>query len=198
MTGQLQPERTKSARGVVAAIVFLSALPLAALCQAVTGRGAEIVVHVALALGAAVMAVGVFDFRTARWVAWTGSLSLSVLAVIFLLQGLSELTRNEWLSHVAYQQLGQRLEAWAGDVFVLWCIAVLLMDSRGWTRIVGSGAIAAVVGMRGYSYYLSHLGTSLDAAAPALKVLALLPFVWLLLEAGQTARPLLHGCHSSS
>ena len=40
--------------------------------------------------------------------------------------------------------------------------------------------------MRGYAYYLAYRGTSLDAAAPALKVLALLPFIWLLLEGRKT------------
>jgi len=40
--------------------------------------------------------------------------------------------------------------------------------------------------MRGYAYYLSSLGTSLGVEAPALQVLALLPFVWLGLEAKKT------------
>jgi len=172
----------RSPRGFAAAVVFLAALPIAALYQGVGGGGAEVVVHLALALGAALMALAVFDFRTARWIAWTGSVATSVLAVIFLLQGVSELTHNESLTYLVYRVLGQRLEAWAGDLFVLWCIAVLLADSRGATRIVGAVAITLVAGMRAYAYYLSYLGTSLDAEVPELKVLSLLPFVWLLLE----------------
>ena len=37
------------------------------------------------------------------------------------------------------------MEAWAGDLFFGWCIAVLLIDSRGWTRIVGAAAIARLL-----------------------------------------------------
>ena len=159
---------------------------MAALYQAVAGRGAEVVIHLALAFGAALMAVAVFDFRTARWIAWTGSLSLGVLAVIFLLQAVAELAQRDTLTRLAYRGLGQGIEARAADLFVIWCMAVVLVDSRGWTRIVGAGAVALVAGMRGYSYYLAYRGTSLDAEAPALKVLALLPFIWLLLEARRT------------
>jgi hypothetical protein len=164
---------------------------MAALLQAVAGGDPEIVVHVALALGAALMALAVFDFRTPRWIAWTGSASVGVLAVIFLLQGVSELTHNESLTHLGFQVLGQRVEAWAGDLFVMWCIVVLFTDSRGWTRIAGAGALALVVAMRGYAYYLSYLGTSLSAEAPALKLLALLPFAWLLFETRKTRPALL-------
>ena len=173
----------RSPGGFVAAVVFLAALPLAALYQMVTGGNAAIVIHVALAGGAALMALAVFDFRTARWIAWTGSASLGVLSIIFLLQAVSELTQNAAITHLAYRVLGQRLEALAGDLFIIWCIVVLFRDSRGWRRIVGTCAIAPVVVMRGYAYYLSYLGTSLSAEAPALIALALLPFGWLLLEA---------------
>jgi hypothetical protein len=178
----------KSPRGCAAAVVFLSALPVAALCQAAARGGAEIVIHLMLALGAALMAFAVFDFRTPRWIAWTGFVSLGFLTVTFLLQGVSEWAQNASLTHLAYRVLGQRLEAWAGDLFVLWCIAVLLIDSRGWKRIVGAIAVALVVGMRGYAYYLSSQGRSLGAEAPALQALALVPFVWLLLETSQPSR----------
>ena len=176
----------RSGRTVVAALVFLSALPVTALYQAVAGRGAEVVIHLVLAVGAALMAVGVFDFRTARWIAWTGSLALGVLAVIFLLQAVAEMAQHDSLSQLAYQGLGQGIEARAGDLFVLWCAAVVLVDARGWTRIVGAGAVILVAGMRGYAYYLAYRGTSLDVEAPALKLLALLPFIWLLLEGRKT------------
>ena len=176
----------RSPRGFAAAVVFLTAVPLSALYQMVTAGNPAIVIHVALAVGAALMALAVFDFRTARWIAWTGSASLSILAVIFLLQGVSELTQNTSMTDLAYRVLGQRLEAWAGDLFILWCVMVLFRDSRGWRRIVGTCAIAPVVLMRGYAHYLSSLGTSLSAEAPALISLALLPFGWLLLETTKT------------
>ena len=100
---------------------------------------------------------------------------------------MSTWTKNDSLTHFAYQVLGQRLESWAGDLFFAWCIALLLLDSRGWTRIVGAAAMALAVGMRGYAHYLTAQGTSLSEEAPALQVLALLPFVWLVLEARKTA-----------
>jgi hypothetical protein len=180
----------RSPRGFAAAVSFLAALPLSALYQAITGGNHAIVIHLALAVGAGLMAFAVFDFRTARWIAWTGSASLSVLAVIFLLQGVSEWTRNESLTDLAYRVLGQRVEAWAGDLFFVWCIVVLFRDSQGWTRIVGTCAMVLAVVMRGYAHYLSYLGRSLNTEAPALMVLALLPFAWLLLETTQTTRGL--------
>jgi hypothetical protein len=146
-----------------------------------SGNGA-LMMHAVLMVGAALMAVAVFDFRTSRWVAWTGCASLSVLAGIFCLQAVSELTQNESLTDFAYRVLGQQLEAWAGDLFVAWCIVALFRDSRGWTRLLGAGAVGIVVLMRAYAYYLSFQGRSLSVEAPALISLALLPFVWLLFE----------------
>jgi hypothetical protein len=43
-------------------------------------------------------------------------------------------------------------------------------------------ALSTAVCVRIYGYVLDYLGTSLDAEAPALKILLLLPFVWLLFE----------------
>jgi hypothetical protein len=172
----------RSPRGFAAAVAFLAALPLSALYQVVTSGDPALMMHMVLAVGAAFMAVAVFDFRTSRWVAWIGCASLSVLTGIFLLQAASELTRNESLTDFAYRVLGQELEAAAGDVFVAWCIVALFTDSRGWTRLLGAGAIAAVVVMRTYAYYLSFQGRSLSVEAPALISIALLPFVWLIFE----------------
>ncbi|HEV7669668.1 MAG TPA: hypothetical protein VGS22_14185 [Thermoanaerobaculia bacterium] len=174
----------KSPRGFAAAIVFLSALPIAALCEAVLpGGGGEIAIHVMLALGAALMVPAAFDFQTPRWIAWTGSTAATFLAVTFLLQGVSTWTKNKSMMHLAYQVLGQRLEALAGNLFFAWCVAVLFIESRGATKVVGAVALALAVGVRGYAFYLSSLGRSLGAEAPALQVLELLPFVWLVFEA---------------
>ena len=176
----------RSSRGFAAAVVFLLAVPLAALFQMIAGAGAEIVIHLALAAGFALLSLAVFDFRTARWIAWLGFLSTGALAAILLLQGLSELIRNESLTHLVYQVLGQRLEIWLFDVFILWCIAVLLVDSRGKTRVAGWIAIAIVAAIVAYGYRLSYLGRSLNTEAQILKVFYLLPFAWLLFEARKT------------
>ncbi len=153
----------------------------------VVGPGAEIVVHAALALGSVLMSFAVFDFRTSRWIAWAGCVSTGALAGIFLLQGVSELIPNATLTQLAYQALGQRVEGWLVDLFLLWCVAVLLVDSRGKTKILGFIAIAIVVCVEAYANGLSFLGTSLDVEAPGLKLLFFLPFSWLLLESKKTS-----------
>jgi hypothetical protein len=35
----------------------------------------------------------------------------------FLLQGISQLLHNDWLTYLAFRILGQQFEAWSGDVF---------------------------------------------------------------------------------
>lgn len=153
----------------------------------VVGAESEIVVHAALALGSGLMSFAVFDFRTSRWIAWAGCVSTGALAGIFLLQGVSELIPNATLTQLAYQSLGQRVEGWLVDLFLLWCIAVLLFDSQGKTKILGVIAISIVVCVEAYAHGLSVLGTSLGVESPGLKLLFLLPFSWLLLESQKTA-----------
>jgi len=173
----------KSPRGFAAAVVFLLTLPTAALYQMLVGDDrAETVVHAGLALGSALFSLAVFDFRTARWVAWIGVVPTGSLAAVFLLQGVSELIGTSSLTYLAFQILGQRLEASLVDLFAFWCIAMLFIDSEGKTRILGLVAMSIVVGLKLYSYGLTYLGSSLDAEAPGLKLLYLLPFAWLLFE----------------
>ena len=172
----------KSPRGFVAAVVFLLTLPIAVLCQALIGVRAETIVHAGLGLGSALLSLAVFDFRTARWVAWIGSVSTGALAAVFLLQGVSELMANSSLTYLAFQVFGQRIEATLVDLFTFWCIAMLLIDSEGKTRILGFVALSIVVGVKLFSFGLTYLGSSLDAEAPALKLLYLLPFAWLVFE----------------
>jgi len=144
------------------------------------GAGAETVVHMRSRW--ALLSLAVFDFRTARWVAWLGSVSTGALAAVFLLQGVSELIQNDSLTYLAFQVFGQWLEASLIDLFTFWCIAMLLMDSRGKTRIFGCVATSIVVCLKIYSYGLTYLGSSLNAEAPSLKLLYPLPFAWLLFE----------------
>jgi hypothetical protein len=62
-------------------------------------------------------------------------------------------------------------------MFIFWFVAVVLTASQGNTRILGIVATAIVVGVDAYNYVLLYLGE-----AHALKILYLLPFVWLLFE----------------
>jgi hypothetical protein len=73
------------------------------------------------------------------------------------------------------------------SLFLLWCAAVLLLDSQGKTKILGLIAISIVVCAEVYASGLSRLGTSLNVEAPFLKLLFLLPFSWLLLESKKTS-----------
>jgi len=72
----------------------------------VLGNGVEAVIHGALALGSALMAFAVFDFKTPRWITWIGSGSTGLLACIFSLQGVSEVTHHEALTYFAHDPLG--------------------------------------------------------------------------------------------
>jgi hypothetical protein len=171
-----------SPRGYAAAAIFLLALPIAALFQLVIGGGAEAALHFMLALGAALLAVALGDFRAPRFAAWLGRVSLGALGAIFLLQGVALVSDNAALSHVAFQVLGQSLEGWLVAGFLFWCSVLLLVDSRGKTRLFGVVAIGLTVSTRILDFVYTMRGASMGATWPGLKLLYLVPFVWLLLE----------------
>jgi hypothetical protein len=167
----------RSPRGFLGSIVLLLALPVAVLTQVLLGSGSGVTMHVALAVGCALLSLSAFDFETPRWVAWMGCLAAGAFAAIFLLQAASELIHNDSFSYFALQVLGDYPERVLKSVLILWFVAVLLTASRGRTRILGFVAMAVVVCVEAYNYILLFLGE-----APALTILYLLPFVWLLLE----------------
>lgn len=172
----------KSPRGFLGALFVLLAIPAAVLCQMLFGPGVESTIHLVFATGFTLIVFSVFDFKMARWITWIGCVSTGALAVIFLLQALSLLIQNDSLTPLAFQVFGQRLEKWLGDLLIFWFVAMLLIDSQEKTKILGFVVMSIVVGLEVYSYSLSFFGGSLDAIAPSLKVLYLLPFVWLLVE----------------
>jgi hypothetical protein len=100
----------------------------------------------------------------------------------------AQLVPNESLHYVAYQVLGQWPEGWLPDVVILWFVAMLVPDSQGKSRILGFIALSIAVCFELYSHILRDLGTS-DTGI--LKLLMLLPFVWLLFES--TKKPHLKG-----
>ena len=178
----------RSTRGLFASVAFLLAFPLTALYQMLLGTGVEAVIHGVLALGSALMSFAIFDFKTPRWATWMGSVSTGVLAIVFVLQGASEATHNEALTYLAYQVFGQRLEGLLVDLFMAWCVVVLVIDSQATTRVLGIVAMATVACVKAYSIGLAYHGTSLDAEAPMLKILWLMPFVWILCESATGKR----------
>jgi hypothetical protein len=167
----------RSPRGFLGSIVLVLSLPVAVLTQVLFGSGSSVAMHVALAVGCALVALSAFDFKTPRWVAWTGCLAAGVFAAIFLLQAASELLQNDSFSYFALQVLGNWPERLLTTMFIFWFVAVVLPASQGNTRILGIVATAIVVGVDAYNYVLLYLGE-----AHALKILYLLPFVWLLFE----------------
>ena len=175
----------RSLRGVLAASVCLLAVPIALLCQLIVGSGAGIVLHLVLGVGFLLTAFAVFDFGPTRWLPWVGCLSIGALGVTFLLQGISQLLHNDWLTYLAFQILGQQVEAWSGDVFLVWCSATVLLMSRGKVKLCGIGVMALAVGAEIYSYGVRYFGSGAGGVSPLLKLVLLLPFVWLLLESSK-------------
>jgi hypothetical protein len=180
--------RMRSPKGFWAALVLLSAIPITAVYRMFFVQGAETLIHAALALAFALLSLAVFDFKTAPWINKTAFVATCALAGIFLLQGVSERIQSDSLTYIAYHVLGQRLETWLVYVFLLWCIAMLFLDSWGKTRVLGFIALSLAVGVQIYAQALSYAGTSLDAQSPNLKVLYLLPFAWFLLESTKKPR----------
>lgn len=153
---------------------------MAMLYQMLFDNGVDAFIHFVLAAGSLLIALAVFDFsRVPRWMTWTACLAVGVEAIIFLMQGVSHLIPNESLTYLAYQVLGQRLESIPFDIFVLWCVAVLLWDSQGRTRIFGFVAVSLVICYEIYKYGLFYLG---GTPIESLKLVFLPLFVWLLFE----------------
>lgn len=175
--GTLGGSGMRSPRGFLGSIVLVSALPVAVLTQILLGSGSSLAMHVALTVGCTLVALAAFDFETPRWVAWIGCVAAGAFAAIFLLQAASELIQNDSFSYFALQVLGDVPERVLKTLFIVWLVAVLLSASQGKTRILGFVVMAVVVGVEVYNYVLLLLGEE-----PALTILYLLPFVWLLLE----------------
>ena len=175
----------RSLRGVLAASVCLLAVPVAFVFQLIVGGGAEIVLHLLLGVGFLLTAFAVFDFGPTRWLRWVGCLSIGVLGVTFLLQGISQLLHIDWLTYLAFQILGQQVEAWSVDVFLVWCSATVLLTSHGKVKLFGIVVMALAVGAEIYSYGVRYFGSGAGGVSPLLKLVLLLPFVWLLLESSK-------------
>src|SRR5215212_3466630 len=137
--------RMRSPLGLLAALAFLLALPIAVGCQILFGSGAGTTVHFALAAGSVLLAFSVFDFTLPRWMNWIGCAAALALGTIFLLQALALLIPNESLIYVAYQVLGQWLEGLFPVLLILWFVAMLIFDSQGKTRILGFVALSIAV-----------------------------------------------------
>ena|SRR5215217_3698043 len=179
----------RSPLGLLAAIAFILAVPLAFGCQVLLGSGSGIAIHLALGAGSVLLAFCVFDFKLPRWMNWAGCVAALALGTIFLLQAVALLIPNESLYYFAYGVLGQWPEVWLPDVVILWLVAMLVLDSRGKSRILGIVAMSVAASLEVYSHILTFAGTSLTEEAGTLKLLLLVPFVWLLIESTKRPHP---------
>jgi len=176
----------RSLRAVVAASICLAAVPVALLVQLLAGNGAELVLHLVLGIGFLLTAFALFDLIPDRWLVWVGSLSIGALGVTFLLQGISQLAQNASLTHLSFDILGQQFEGLAADIFLVWCAVTVLLTSHGRAKLFGIGAMALALIGEIYSNGVRYLGSG--AVSPLLKLVLLLPFVWLLVEASKTIK----------
>ena len=178
--------RIRSPLGLLAALAFLVGVPISFGWQILFGSGAGTMIHFFLAAGSLLLAFAVFDFKLPRWMNWIGCVAGLAVGTIFLLQAVALLIPNESLNYFAYQVLGQWPEGWLPDVVILWFVALLVFDSQGKTRILGIVAMSIAVCFELYSHVLRFGGTS-DTGS--LKLLMLLPFVWLLFESTKKPHP---------
>src|SRR5215203_1416343 len=178
--------RIRSPLGLLAALTFLLGIPISFGWQILFGSGAGTMIHFFLAAGSVLLAFSVFDFELPRWINWIGCAAALALGTIFLLQAVALLIPNESLNYFAYEVLGQWPEGWLPDVIVLWFVAMLVLDSQGKSRILGIVAVSIALCFEFYSHILRYLGSS-DTGS--LKLLMLLPFVWLLLESTKKPHP---------
>jgi hypothetical protein len=175
----------RSPRGLLAACAFLLVVPLALANQVVFGVEAEITVHFMAAVGFALLALCVFDFDTPRWITWMGCLAASAQSVIYLLQGVSNVVSNDALRYLAFQVLGQQIERVLPDVLLVSFVGLLVADSQNKTRILGCTILAPVVGLELLSYGLSFFGVAMYETTPALRLVMLVPFIWLAFESAK-------------
>jgi hypothetical protein len=170
----------RSTKGVAAAATFLLAVPLALAVQIASGSdgAAELVIHLAVGSASVLLALAVFDFTMPRWATWIGSTAAAAFGAIFLLQAASQLMPNEALRYIAYDVLGQEIEAVLPYVIAGWFVALLIWGSRGKTRILGAALMAPLVAVEVAAIVGPVVGLKIDSV----QLLFLLPFPWLLAE----------------
>jgi hypothetical protein len=178
--------RIRSPLGLLAALTFLLGIPISFGWQILFGSGAGTMIHFVLAAGSLLLAFAVFDFELPKWMNGIGCVAGLAVGTIFLLQAVALLIPSESLNYFAYEVLGQWPEGWLPDVLVLWFVGMLVLDSQGKSRILGIVALSIAVCSEIYSHILRFGGTS-DIGS--LKLLMLLPFVWLLLESTKKPHP---------
>jgi len=186
---EAQPSGAKgirSMRGALGALLLLLALPITIAVQILAPDSGEVVIHVALAIGTFLIGQSVFDHRTPRWLNLAACLAATVLAAIFLAQGLGALTQSEVLRNAAYSR---EIGAWAEDVtltiVMLWFVAVAITFHRGltmWLGVSSAGAVAIL------SMWVLIAGPA-SGTPEALRLLFVLPIAWYLFVTTRRSSP---------
>ena len=176
-----------SVAGVASALAVLLAFPAAVLGQ-VLGFDPGMTLHLFLGIGMLFLAYAAFQFDLPRWLAGAGCISATGLGVIFLLQSLTELTKNESLRSVAYGVLGQWPEGILGDLVVMWFVGPLSLTSSGRTKQVGLLTLPIVIVV---TLVKQIPGVAVAEAVPAV-VLFMIAFAWFLFASLQGRREIVY------
>ena len=134
------------------------------------------------AAGSVLLAGAVLDFDTPRWTKWLAGAAAIALGAIFLLQAIALASHATSLSRFAFDVLGRWPESLLGVVILAWFSTVLLLDSRGATRVFGWFALLPAIGFEIVAHVVRYQGGSTAAVDGPAKLLLLLPFVWLITE----------------
>lgn len=172
----------RSKLGLAAAILFFLAPPLAVLTDSLLGRNPDATAHLVWALAFALLAAALVGFDTPRWIARVGCLAAGATALIFLVQGISNLVPNTTLHRIAFPILGEIPERILIDLLIVAFVGLLLTDSRGKTRVFGWIVMSLVVVLEIAGLVTELMGHPIYDTVPALKLLLLLPVLWLLCE----------------
>jgi hypothetical protein len=175
----------RSSRAFVGAATVVLSYPAAIAVQQLFGSGADTVIHLVTGTGFLVVAASMFDFDLPRWINVVGAVAAGAFGLIFVLQGVADLTQLEWLRYLAFDVLGRHVERLLPDVVYLWFVALLLGDSRGRSRVLGWVVMVAVVGVEMVTLVTLLMGSPIAGV----KLVILLPFVWLLVESGKREQP---------
>lgn len=174
----------QSVAGLVGSLVMLLGA-LVATAIGAAGGNAELVFHLVLGASLVVLARSPFDFSGPAWIKVVACAAMGLLAAVFLLQAASDLVPSEQLRHAAFDLLGQRVERVLGYAFIGWCLSVVMMHSKGLTRLLGGVILTAVVAAEIYGAVVVSGGGEVPGT---LKLVSLLLFVQLVLESAK-ARP---------
>jgi hypothetical protein len=176
----------RSMLGLAAAIAGLLTYPAAIVAGMTIGdSAAETTVHFVLGTAFVLLATAMFDFGLARWVTWLGAAAAGLFGIIFLLQGVADLTEIPALHWLAFDVLGQQLERVLPDVVYVWFAALLLTGTSGLTRYVGWVIVPVLFGLE----VAIVIGAQIGIDVPFILPVIFLPFAWLLLESLKPAAP---------